>query len=863
MTRKRIIIWGASGAAVIILIAVWFFFIRTRYTGVVNAMPDDVVCFFDIGQDQAFDEFVRREAAMQSLAQLPMFGDLFRDYTLYRAILASHPDLKTDLQNNRGLAGAFAAGKDEVDYLFLLDLREARRFKERSLVPELDGHKPRVSNHVFEKEDVYELEYPELGLSFSFASVNGVFMYSTTPVLIENAILQLKKGDPVSEQSAYSAVESAMEPAPFTFFIHLPRMAEFLSRFSGNAGYSAMMRVADYADWLGLQITAKPTGLLVNGYCAADGDKQATLTQYTGTYSADMHPAVPGNAAVLYRVLTDQLAEKASAKMQGEALNRAFFDDWSAWMDAQLLVGISESLDPNYLKRAFVIIPASDPKLGASKINRRTLNDTLVYRDIPVLELEAGELIAKLSGFPAPEICYGAWLSDALVLTFDRQQLMQMIDASLNRTTLELTADYRDFRTEVSASFNNSIYLNLASCEQLLRGRISDKHVDSLQQYFGLLRMFPRMEMQFTAMENVYMVNGFISYSTGAERNSGLLWSTNMDAPVLRGPFTVLNEITGQRNIVVQDTAHVLYLISANGDVIWKRPLSSPVLSGMHEVDFYGNDKTQFLFNTRESIHLIDIHGEPVEGFPITLTTAITAPVSVFMAAKNDYRFFVACENNNIYGYYKDGKPIAGWNPLRNAGRITLPLFTLPTSKGQAIGFVHGRGIELRNAAGAGLLKLPMTIPPSEWCRVDSALYCMDTTGAVMIVRSNLSSAAVAGFGPEAVARLIPSPVDSMMAVIAEVDGYVKVQHINGELVCIAEPAGTLTGLVALKHKEKAYFGYTLAGGSLVLLDTNGKPLPGFPLQGTSAVLIDDLTQSGDNILITADGNRIVAYRIQ
>ena len=862
MTRKQIFIRSAVITAVVILMAVWFFFIRTRYTGVVNAMPDDVVCFFDIEQGQVFDEFIRREPFMQSLAQLPLFGGMFEDYALYRAILNAHPDLKADLQSNRCLAGAFSAGKEDVDYLFLLDLKEARRFKGRSLMPELDGHKPVVTTHVFEKEIVYELEYAELGVSFSFTAVNGVFMYSTTPVLIENAILQLKKGDPVSEQQSFSAVESAMAPAPFSAYIHLPRLADFLSRFTGSAGYDAMMRVAAYADWLSLQITSKPNGMLVNGYCAADKSRQAILTQYTGIHSANMHPAVPGNTAILYRVLTDQLAEKLANKMQGEELNRAFFDYWSSWIGEQLLVGISESLDPNYLKRAFVIIPAADAKLGRSKINQLSLADTLMYREVQVLELNAGDLAGKMAGFSAPEICYGAWLSDALVLTFDKQQLMQMIDAFLNHSTLELTADYRDFKTEVSASFNNSMYLNLASCEQLIRGRISDKHIHSLQEHFALMRLFPRLELQFTDMQGVYMVNGFISYNTGAERPPGLLWSANLDAPVSSGPYTVMNDVNGQRNIIVQDTANILYMISANGDVIWKRSLPSQLLSGMHEVDFYGNGKTQFLFNTRESIHLIDVHGEPVEGFPITLTTSMSSPVSVFMAARNDYRFFVACENNNIYGYYKDGKPIAGWNPLRNAGAVSLPMFTLPTQKGQAIGFVHAKEIELRNAAGAILLRLPVEVPVSEWCRIDSGLYFMDTTGDIVALDHTLSSRTISGSGDVAVARLIPALVDSALAIIVAEGGSVKVQHTGGEVICITEPAGAITGLVALKQGDRPYFGYTLAGGTLMLLNADGKPAPGFPLQGTGAVVIDDLTMSGDNILITVDGNRIAAYRI-
>jgi hypothetical protein len=40
-------------------------------------------------------------------------------------------------------------------------------------------------------------------------------------------------------------------------------------------------------------------------------------------------------------------------------MNREFFDYWSPWMGESLIVGMSETLDGNLGKRAFVIVPYS------------------------------------------------------------------------------------------------------------------------------------------------------------------------------------------------------------------------------------------------------------------------------------------------------------------------------------------------------------------------------------------------------------------------------------------------------------------------------------------------------------------------
>lgn len=863
MTRKRILISSGIALGLVLLFLGWYFFIRARHTGVINAMPDDVILFFDISNNKAFDEFIRFDPAMQAAGEIPLLASLYKDYALYTTILSARPDYRNDLFENRCLAGAFSSGNDGVDYLFLLDVNDAKPWKHVNDMPELNGEKPSVDTHVFERETIYELYYPKLQLRFSYATVNGVFMYSTSSVLVENAILQLKKGDPVSEQPGYSKVAAEMEDAPFTIYLQLKKWADHAARLIDNEHFGEVMYMGQYAEWIGLNITKGKGGLQLSGYCSADPEKNAVLAQYSGTVSANMHPAVPANTSLLYRLHTEQLAERLAGKMQSEEVNRAFFDHWSPWMNGQLLIGVSESLDAHFIRRAFMIIPATDIQLAQNKLKTIAQADTTRYHDMEVLHIYAGEVISKLSGFAVPDSCYGTWISDALVIAFDEQQLYQMIDAFQNRTSLALSAEYQSFRSEVSAAYNTSVYLHASSCEQLLRGWLNEKHVDSLAKHFGLLQKFPQMEFQFTAHKDLYLVNGFVQFADVAERPAGLLWSVNIDAPVARGPFTVMNAITGQRNIMVQDTSNVLYLISANGDVLWKRPLMSEVLSEMHEVDFYGNDRTQFLFNTRDAIHLLDAQGEPVEGFPITLTTSMSGPVSVFMSAKNDYRFFVPCDNGNIYGYHKDGKPIAGWNPMRNVGIVQLPMIALPTVKGQAIGFVHDGMIDLRNGSGSSLYKLPIKSGLQEVIRIDSLLYFSDTAGAIGYVNKQLESKMFTLFNRPEIMRIVPAEVDSQIVALCLEDGYIKLLNQEEVAVLIHEPQSPATDLLALSLHGEGYVGYVFGGDKLILLDNYGKARKGFPVEGSSAVVLDDLTMTGDKILITVSGSRILTYRFQ
>jgi hypothetical protein len=863
--RKRIIVISSVAATIILLVVVWYFFIHKRYSGVINAMPDDVICFFDIDNSDQFSEFMLHDPAMQSLGELQIFGKLYGDYALFRAILASQPDLLADITNGHGLAGAFSTGEGQVDYLFLLDLDNAKRFKAKNLIPELNGQKPVVRSHTFEKETIYELHYPDLKIKLSFAITNGMLLYSSASVLVENALHQLKSGDPVSEQSAFSKVQSELPgDKAFSIYFHLPRLGEYLASFSGNQQYAGVMQVAAFADWIGCQIEPGKNGILLNGFCAADNDDAASvLSQYSGTFSTDMHPAVPSNTAVLYRIQTEQLAERMAQKMTDEETNRSFFDNWSSWMGSQLIIGIAESLDKSYIKRAFAIIPSSDKQLATARINKIAIIDTVDYRGYSIMKVPCGDVVRAMVHMPVPDTCFATWEKGDLIITYDRQQLIQMIDGLANSSTLINQSEYKEFRTQVSASFNTSIFLHLAASEQLIRGLASDKHIDTLAKHFDLLQLFPRMELQFTEHKDLYMMNGFIAYSAQAERGAGMLWTMQVDAPIESGPFAVFNDVSGQRSIIVQDTAHQLYMISSNGDVLWKKQLPSRILGTMHEVDFYGSDKTQYLCNTGESIFLLDVHGESVEGFPITLTTKITNPVALAMSSKSDYRMFVACENKNVYGYYKDGKPIAGWNPLRSDGDIFQPLFVLPTPKGGAPGFFDARSVAFFKANGSALFSMKSIVPPQQIIVRDSVLYMLDTTRTIYTVNSDFESNNYKIALQSSQCKLLPGFADSSMGVLMVQDGFIKAAGLSGQPTVISEPVGMINELIVLEGPDRWYYGYTTLDGNLVMIKSDGQPMSGFPMQGSAAAVISDLTLNGDRILITAVGAQLKAYRIR
>ena len=864
MARRKIGIIGGI-LAVVIFITVYLLFFNKRNETVLNGMPQDVICFFDVKKTDAFTVLLNNEVAMQELMQTQLFGNLKNDLELFNKICGTKAELLSDIQNKNFLTGAFASGDNNVQYLFLLQLDEASKLNLKQFLPDFDGEQPSVSVHKFERADIYELNYSKSKVAVAFAKVSGVFIFSASSVLVENAILQLKNGDPVTEHAGFKDVYDKMnKKADYSFYLNTDQLGNYLSLFSTNDKYASIMQLSRFVSWMGFEFEFGEAGLNIAGYAASKNDESdLLLSKYTGEFSVDMNVSVPANTVVLYRVNAEHLTENIASSFTDENQNRDYFDHWMPWMTNNILFGISESLDQNFMKRSFLIIPASDRVLAENKLKSAVVSDTLRYRGHVIMEMAASNILTGIAGAKFPEICYTAWNNNDLVVAFELLQLKNMFDAIENGETLIADSDYNEFKKHVSASFNNSIYLNLSKSEQVISSFVSDKHIDSIEKNFNLLQKFPRLELQFSNNKNIYLLNGFISYNAAPQRRNGVLWKLQVDHPIESGPFTVYNQLNKQKSIVVQDTAHQLYLISASGDVLWKQKLPNKITGKIHEVDFYGNEKSQILFNTSDAIYLLDMNGNAVEGFPITLTAKITNPLTVLMNTKNDYRMFVACDNDNIYGFFKDGKPIPGWNPQRNTGDVTSPLFEMTSDKLNLIVFINAKGIQFRKEAGNSVRSIPVKNNIIATNTNTKTKYFMDAVGNIIVADGNLNTKTIASPDNFISGNFAMVNGDDTTDILFLEDTYLKAKNLQGKSLFVAEIDSVYNHIVSFNFNEQSYFGVVSASNSLLLFDENGKITEGFPIVASADFLIDDLTRNGDKMLVTCVDNAVITYRIK
>lgn len=71
-------------------------------------------------------------------------------------------------------------------------------------------------------------------------------------------------------------------------------------------------------------------------------------------------------------------------------------------------------------------------------------------------------------------------------------------------------------------------------------------------------------------------------------------------------------------------------LYSPNGNQIWKGKIGAPIEGKVEIIDLFDNNKKQFLFHTKNEIHLIDLNGNKVGDFPYRSDHELTSRTSIF-----------------------------------------------------------------------------------------------------------------------------------------------------------------------------------------------------------------------------------------
>lgn len=282
---------------------------------------------------------------------------------------------------------------------------------------------------------------------------------------------------------------------------------------------------------------------------------------------------------------------------------------------------------------------------------------------------------------------FSSWLLHSV--QFDAQSI-QLIGKSLRanfKADYSLTIEKDSLQNLYQKHFRTSIFSDTSSneIEKEFAGVIIEDRTTKRDQLSKIILAFGDLDIQeinenleeiisekdSTKIEKDSVLN---ENQTGKQSGQNIVWSYQPKEELASWNHIIHNHRTDRQNIVLQNQNNELILLNQNGVEKWRKQLDGRLIGRIKQMDIYQNGKLQMLFNTRNSVYLIDILGRDVTGFPIKLKLPATGELSYVQYENGKYRRFFVPTEQGILGFKESGVLLNEFHPNTVPGEVHFPL---------------------------------------------------------------------------------------------------------------------------------------------------------------------------------------------
>ena len=429
-----------------------------------------------------------------------------------------------------------------------------------------------------------------------------------------------------------------------------------------------------------------------------------------------------------------------------------------------------------------------------------------------------------------------------------------------------LIAAYKDEKTLGKNIQFQSFYEDALSDKSNLQWVVSTSKIKGRFPSNALWKNIDTQKLPFLALQGIvedsFLHLHFRFYKNDQEKkqqtvsNAALL---SLEKSLATAPQWLKNHRTKEKDIVVQDQDNMLYLFSNTAKLFWKKQLSSKIQGEIQQVDLYKNGRLQMAFRTKDRFYILDRNGKIVPPFNIKIkNTAPIQPLAVFdYDQRRDYRF-VLVQGKNLEMFDGKGRKVKGFNfKQAKSPIVSTPKHIRIDSKDFIVVKEENGTLHLLNRTGKSRVKIKEKITLSDqeihaylktFTTTDQAgnLIQIDTRGNV--VKSDL------GLDKE---HAIATTTKSLVT-LSE-----NVLTLKG--IPVTLPYGQYTAPKIFYLNNVLYISVTdLDAKKVYLYLSDGSPVTGFPVYGTSAIdLVNADKDKALEFVVQSETNDVLIYEIR
>lgn len=583
------------------------------------------------------------------------------------------------LRNRRGVFAISLSGAGKYDLLFvtengkfssLFKNKLAQKYSSKSR----DYSGTSILSYFTEENEMYALSEHQ-----------GLLVFSKNSSLVEESIRQLNGDYSLKNDEDFARLnQTANSKDLANIFIKPSEIPNWIKTFAPKFNSNFIGQIGT---WMELDFQIYNKDLLLSGIGLSSNNPNLIST-FNGI-SAQRTTAdqlIPRNAGLwlsytfenpehYYRNYIEKIKTKGSYTKYQKLLEDCQLDDPQksllSWMDTEMGLVFS-GVSNGKQNRIAYFKTRSDKKAEEALGGISDSTYILGYRNFLIKKIAPQNLLPRFYGslFEGFKNPYYFIHSDFVWMAESEAVLKGLINDLIIDKSLASDESYKSFNENIPSKSHIKVVASNPGLLDLLPPVLNNPQIRKMEASKEGLNNLKWAAFQMDVKKDLAYINFYLLNEAKVEEEVSREWNTVLEAPAAMAPQFVLNHNNRKYDILVQDKNHLLYLLDRNGKILWKKQLDGKILGSSRQVDLYKNNKLQLVFNTTQSLYLIDRLGRDVDNFPVKFKEPSSAAVGVFNYDRaRNYRFVVPM-GKKLLNIGKDGKEVRGWKFEEADGNI-------------------------------------------------------------------------------------------------------------------------------------------------------------------------------------------------
>jgi hypothetical protein len=663
----------------------------------------------------------------KTLKKIPYFHAWEKGLAIADSLSGRNGSIDKLFRDKSLIISAHIISSQEFDFLFNLNVGEGGKGALNKILASIQKESGIISeSRNYQGFEIRELIHKKTQSTFTYFIYKNVVVGSFTAFLVEDVVRNVTNDfkDTFKEQIPSLSSISKLENDDGNLYIDFAKLPGFIASFLDSERATEVQGLRRFSGDTFLDIKITDHEILLNGISNINLNRN---NSFIGTFRnqnpirLSITELIPNNAAILYhfgfsdfKEWQSQVTKYWSADSPEQFQSYLDFEDKYDldldWIGGEAANAILET--PNREKPDQLILMTIKDQTSAREalsafaeqvsLEQQDSVYQEMYNDVQIIQLSYEEFPRMILGnyFSGFENSFIAFYDRYLVIGNSMKSVKDLLDAVENENIWGKSVRQNLFMENTLSESNYSMMINTSLCWPWLIESLGDRWAKLFEQYERQLKSFGLIAVQVSNLDHTFYTSLALGHQALAAATPKVgrlkkLQSIYSISPIVTKPFIVRNHNNNNFEVLFQDSLDILYQVSNEGEVLWGDSIQERIVSDIHQIDFYKNGKLQYLFATKNKVHLLDRNGDYVEGFPVIFKEGVELDHLSVVDYDNSkrYRLMAVDKKGNIFLLSKEGKQLEGWNPRPMNGPLALPGFHVRVKGGDCMVALQRDGI--------------------------------------------------------------------------------------------------------------------------------------------------------------------------